>query len=118
MPSGREFHYQIEGEAVRFSCHHKLVEKATVEEAFKSMPCESFQELPKSLKPRNALWTLLSDTRIYHRKKFAEYEPSPLFRLASFSALDRQLVPAPVSLSHAAARTGGRSGPFMSNAMG
>ena len=79
MPSGREFHYQIEGEAMRFSCHRELIEKAAVEEALKSMPCESFQKLPKHLKPRNVLWTLLSDTRIYHRKKFAEYEPSPLW---------------------------------------
>lgn len=79
MPSGREFHYQVEREAVRFSCHRELVQKETVEAALKSMPCETFQKLPKSLKPRNALWTLLSDTRIYHRKKFAEYEPSPLW---------------------------------------
>jgi len=42
----------------------------------RSMPCESFQKLPKHLKPRNVLWTLLSDTRIYERGKFADYQPN------------------------------------------
>jgi len=76
MPNGREFHYQIKGEAVRFSCHRELINQATIEEALKSMPCESFQKLPKHLKPRNVLWTLLSDTRIYRRDKFADYQPN------------------------------------------
>ena len=76
MPNGREFHYQVEGDAVRFSCHRELIDKATFEAALKSMPCESFQKLPRGLKPRNAIWTLLSDTRIYQRTKFSEYEPS------------------------------------------
>jgi len=76
MPTGREFHYRVEGDVLRFSCHREPVAKALVEEALKAMPCESFRELPRHLKPRNVLWTLLSDTRIYHRTKFAEYEPS------------------------------------------
>ena len=76
MPNGREFHYQIEGEAVHFSCHREPVQKSVVEEALQTMPCESFHKLPRHLKPRNVLWTLLNDTRIYERTKFAEYEPS------------------------------------------
>jgi hypothetical protein len=76
MSNGREFHYQIEGDAVRFSCHREQINKATLEEAFKSMPCKSFQNLPNHLKPRNVLWTLLSDTRIYERGKFADYQPN------------------------------------------
>jgi len=28
------------------------------------------------LKPRNVLWTLLNDTRIYDRGKFADYQPN------------------------------------------
>lgn len=76
MPNGREFHYEIEGGSARFSCHRELVAKGTIEEAFKSMPCESFQKLPRHLKPRNALWTLLNDTRIYDRGKFADYQPN------------------------------------------
>ena len=74
MPNGREFHYQIEEETVRFSCYRKLVRKPAIEEAWQCMPCESFQALPKHLKPRNAIWTLLNDTRIYQRPKFADYE--------------------------------------------
>jgi len=74
MPNGREFHYAIEGEKLRFSCHRESVEKATVKEALQSMPCESFRELPRHLKPRNVLWTLLNDTRIYQRTKFAAYQ--------------------------------------------
>jgi len=77
MPNGREFHYQItDGDKVRFTCHRELVEKATIIAALGAMPCDRFNELPKHLKPRNVLWTLLSDTRIYQRTKFAEYEPS------------------------------------------
>jgi hypothetical protein len=74
MPTGREFHYVIEGEKLRFSCHREPVDKTTIEEALKSMPCESFKELPKQLKPRNVLWTLLNDTRIYQRTTFADYQ--------------------------------------------
>jgi len=76
MPNGREFHYVIEGEKLRFSCSSQPVEKATIKEALQSMPCESFQQLPRHLKPRNALWTLLNDTRIYQRPKFADYQPN------------------------------------------
>jgi hypothetical protein len=77
MPNGREFHYQItDGEKVRFSCHREPVEKATIEAALAAMPCESFKELPNHLKPRNVLWTLLNDTRIYRRGKFADYQPN------------------------------------------
>jgi hypothetical protein len=77
MPNGREFHYQIQdGEKVRFSCHREPVEKATIEAALAAMPCESFQKIPKHLKPRNVLWTLLNDTRIYRRDKFADYQPN------------------------------------------
>jgi len=76
MPNGREFHYVIEGEKLRFSCHREPMEKATIKEALQSMPCESFQQLPRHLKPRNALWTLLNDTRIYQRPKFADYQPN------------------------------------------
>lgn len=75
MPNSREFHYQItDCGKVRFSCHREPVEKEIIEAALASMPCESFQQLPKHLKPRNALWTLLSDTRIYQRDKFTDYQ--------------------------------------------
>ena len=75
MPSGREFHYQIASEeTLRVSCHREPIDRATIEEALQSMPCESFQKLPKHLKPRNVLWTLLSDTRIYERTKFTAYQ--------------------------------------------
>jgi hypothetical protein len=75
MPSGREFHYQIASEeTLRVSCHREPIDRATIEEALQSMPCESFQKLPKHLKPRNVLWTLLSDTRIYERTKFTAYK--------------------------------------------
>ena len=47
-----------------------------IEAALAAMPCDSFQKLPKQLKPRNVLWTLLSDTRIYRPDKFADYQPN------------------------------------------
>jgi len=77
MPNGREFHYQItDGGKVRFSCHREPVEKDTIKAVLAAMPCDSFKELPKHLKPRNVLWTLLNDTRIYDRGKFADYQPN------------------------------------------
>ena len=77
MPNGREFHYQItDGGKVRFSCHRDPVEKDTIKAVLAAMPCDSFKELPKHLKPRNVLWTLLNDTRIYDRGKFADYQPN------------------------------------------
>lgn len=77
MPSGREFNYQVTSEErLCVSCHREPIDRATLEEALGSMPCESFKELPKHLKPRNVLWTLLSDTRIYRRGKFADYQPN------------------------------------------
>jgi len=33
MPTGREFHYQVEGEAVRFSCHREPVAMTTIKDA-------------------------------------------------------------------------------------
>jgi hypothetical protein len=83
MPNGREFHYVIEGEKLRFSCSSQFVEKATITEALQSMPCESFQQLPRHLKPRNALWTLLNDTRIYQRPKFTDYQPNEFWERRS-----------------------------------
>lgn len=77
LPSGRDFHYEIvDDDGIRFSCHKAVVAKSVIEEALAHMPCDDFKKLPRGMNPRNAIWTLLSDTRIYQREKFAEYEPS------------------------------------------
>ena len=86
MPSGHEFHYQITNEeTLRVSCHREPIGRSTLEEALRLMPCESFQKLPKHLKPRNVLWTLLSDTRIYERGKFADYQPNEFWERRKLS---------------------------------
>ena len=74
MSNGRDMHYRIENDAVCFSCHRQPVTQAVIEEALQLMPCPSFEDLPKHLKPRNAIWTLLSDTRIYQYQEFTAYK--------------------------------------------
>lgn len=67
LPNGRDFHYEVAGEAVRISCHREPVPKSVIEKALSRMPCDSFEKLPRDCKPRNAVWAILNDTRIYQR---------------------------------------------------
>jgi hypothetical protein len=76
MENGREFYYQLEGESICFSNHRTPVLKETIRCALTQMPCKDFRQLDKGSKPRNIIWTLLNDTRIFQHEKFTEYEPS------------------------------------------
>ena len=72
--SGKEFHYEIEEDRLRLSCRKEMIAKNIIKDALQAMPCSDYKSIPKHCTPRGFVWTLLNDTRIYQRERFAEYE--------------------------------------------
>jgi len=73
---GRELFYEVDGDAVLPSrIDRRPVPKEAFERALAAMPCADAGEIPAERGySRVVLFTILNDTRIWLRPRFAEFE--------------------------------------------